>query len=131
MKFSAFSTQLQPASRIADQLLGDCTEHAVLLCAMLRGRGIPARVASGFVFVPQLSAFAPHLWTEAWVDGLWLPLDSTVSSEVTPPLLLKAGDSPLSNDISSGAALFAPLLSLCGQAEVLILENQPERRVSK
>ncbi|MEY3458894.1 MAG: hypothetical protein RL215_2051 [Planctomycetota bacterium] len=128
MKFSAFSTQLQPASQIADRLQGDCTEHAVLLCAMLRGRGIPARVASGFVFVPQLSAFAPHLWTEAWVDGLWLPLDSTVSSEVALPLLLKAGDSPLSNDISSGAALFMPLLSLCGQAEVLLLEDEPEQR---
>ena len=125
MQFSAFTTQLQPASRVAARLQGDCTEQTLLLCALLRGRGVPARAAAGFVYVPQLNAFAPHLWTEAWVDGVWQPLDSTVPTEVRLPLLLKVTDSPLNNDLSGSVSLFAPLLSLCGQAEVVISELQP------
>ncbi|MEY3172299.1 MAG: hypothetical protein RLZZ436_212 [Planctomycetota bacterium] len=123
MQFSAFTTQLQPASRVAAKLLGDCTEHTVLLCALLRSRGIPARAASGFVYVPQLSAFAPHLWTEALVDGSWLPLDSTIPPEAAFPLLLKVGDSPLGDDLSGSVALFAPLLPLCGQVEISVLSE--------
>ncbi|MFM7040141.1 MAG: transglutaminase-like domain-containing protein [Planctomycetaceae bacterium] len=121
LQFSAFTTQLQPASRVAATLRGDCTEHTVLLCSLLRSRGIPARAASGFAFVPQLTAFAPHLWTEAFVDGVWMPLDSTIPAEAVSPLLLKVADSPLNNDLSGGVALFAPLLPLCGQVEITVL----------
>ena len=125
MQFSAFTTQLQPASRVAARLQGDCTEQTLLLCALLRGRGIPARAAAGFVYVPQLNAFAPHLWTEAWLEGMWFPLDSTMPPEVPQPLLLKVTDSPLNNDLSGSVSLFAPLLSLCGQAEVVLSDLQP------
>jgi transglutaminase-like putative cysteine protease len=123
LQFSAFTTQLQPASRVAATLRGDCTEHTVLLCALLRSRGIPARAASGFAFVPQLTAFAPHLWTEAFVDGVWMPLDSTIPAEAAMPLLLKTADSPLNNDLSGGVTLFAPLLPLCGQVEITVLNE--------
>lgn len=121
LQFSPFTTQLQPASRVAATLRGDCTEHTVLLCSLLRCRGIPARAASGFAFVPQLNAFAPHLWTEAFVDGVWMPVDSTIPAEAAMPLLLKVADSPLNNDLSGGVALFAPLLPLCGQVEITVL----------
>lgn len=123
VQFSAFTTQLQPASRVAAKLQGDCTEHTVLLCALLRSRGIPARAASGFAYVPQLTAFAPHLWTEALVDGVWLPLDSTIPAEAAMPLLLKVADSPLSNDLSGSVSLFAPLLPLCGQVSVAVISE--------
>lgn len=66
VQFSAFTTQLQPASRVAAKLQGDCTEHTVLLCALLRSRGIPARAASGFAYVPQLTAFAPTCGQRLW-----------------------------------------------------------------
>lgn len=60
---------------------GDCSEHAVLLCALLRAEGIPARVASGLVyadsFAGQRNVFAWHMWTQALVDGLWIDLDAT------------------------------------------------------
>ena len=32
---------------------GDCSEHAVLLTALLRARGIPARVSHGLVYLEQ------------------------------------------------------------------------------
>jgi len=121
LQFSAFTTQLQPASRVAAKLQGDCTEHTVLLCALLRDRGIPARAASGFAYVPQLTAFAPHLWTEALVDGVWMPLDSTIPQEAPMPLLLKAADSSLNDDLSGSVSLFAPLLPLCGHVSITVL----------
>ena len=39
------------AAEVARSREGDCTEHAVLLAALARARGIPARVAMGLVYV--------------------------------------------------------------------------------
>ncbi len=53
---------------------GDCTEHAVLLAACCRARGIPARLVAGIV--PNGGQMSFHLWTEAYL-GSWIPLDAT------------------------------------------------------
>ena len=61
---------------------GDCTEHAVLLAALLRSSGIPSRVATGLVyadrFAGQRDIFAWHMWTQALFDGRWVDLDATL-----------------------------------------------------
>ncbi len=73
---------------VASRASGDCTEHAVLLAAMLRHRGIPARVASGLVFIPGPGngIFGFHMWTQALMagdDGLvWRDLDATIDPDV-------------------------------------------------
>ncbi len=59
---------------------GDCTEDAVLLAALARAAGIPARVASGLAYERSAyhgtaSAFFPHAWTIAYVDGAWRSFD--------------------------------------------------------
>ena len=75
------------ASEVARTRTGDCTEHAVLLAALLRSRGIPARVVSGLIygeeFVGQRGIFGYHLWTRAWLPdaegrGRWVDLDATL-----------------------------------------------------
>jgi transglutaminase-like putative cysteine protease len=53
---------------------GDCTEHAVLLAACCRARGIPARLVAGIV--PNGAQMSFHLWTEVYL-GSWIPLDAT------------------------------------------------------
>ncbi len=53
---------------------GDCTEHAVLLAACCRARGIPARLVAGFVPLNDRTVF--HLWTEVYLGG-WVSLDAT------------------------------------------------------
>jgi transglutaminase-like putative cysteine protease len=59
---------------------GDCTEHAVLLAALARAAGIPARVATGLtyttVFGNRRHVFVPHAWVFAWVDGRWQGFDA-------------------------------------------------------
>jgi transglutaminase-like putative cysteine protease len=61
---------------------GDCTEHAVLLAALVRALGIPARVATGIAYAPQFGAqrdvFVPHAWVMAWIDGKWRGLDAAL-----------------------------------------------------
>ncbi len=123
MRFSPFSTQLIPATTIARKLEGDCTEHAVLLCTLLRSQGIPSRVAAGFVYVVEGPAFAPHMWVEALVDGVWMPLDSTRGDREPVPGYLKVSESALSDDASGAASLFAPLLDFAGRVTVEVLPD--------
>lgn len=74
------------ASEVARNPVGDCTEHAVLLAAMLRAEGIPSRGVNGLIFIDQFGdgarVFAYHMWTQALVkddDGrlVWLDLDGS------------------------------------------------------
>ena len=73
------------ASEVARTRAGDCSEHAVLLAAMLRGAKIPSRTVSGLVyvdnFVGQNDIFGYHMWTQAWLgDGRWVDLDATMNT---------------------------------------------------
>lgn len=125
LRVSPFSTAMQPASQILKTMRGDCTEHAVLLSTLMRCQGIPSRVAVGFVYVPNPSAFVPHMWTEAFVEGKWIPFDSTRGSVGVGVTHLKVSESVLSDDIGSGTTLFIPLLSFLGRAAVdAVSENQ-------
>merc|ERR1719261_1398662 len=47
------STAYASASETARSGSGDCTEHAVLLAAVVKARGLPARVCHGLVYVEQ------------------------------------------------------------------------------
>ena len=47
---------------------GDCNEHAVLLTALARAAGIPARVVAGVVYLED--GFYYHAWNELWLGAL-------------------------------------------------------------
>ena len=96
------STAYASASETARTGSGDCTEHAVLLAAVLKARHIPARVCHGLVYVEDGGSaisgeatvgadghvsrgssdkpgqFGWHMWTQGLVDGRWLDLDATL-----------------------------------------------------
>jgi transglutaminase-like putative cysteine protease len=69
-----------PAGEVARQLRGDCRQYALLMTALCRAEGIPARTALGLLYVEKgrrpLMGF--HMWTEVWIDGQWLGLDGTL-----------------------------------------------------
>lgn len=65
---------------------GDCSEHAVLLAAMLRAAGIPAKVCIGYLY--YRGAWAGHAWAAAWV-GSWVDLDATLGDGVADAARIK------------------------------------------
>lgn len=77
------------ASEVARTAQGDCSEHAVLLAALLRAAEIPSRTVSGLVYVEQFlgqaGVFGYHMWTQAWLDGgnggRWVDLDATLDHD--------------------------------------------------
>ncbi len=115
---SAFSTSLRPSSDVARTMSGDCTEAAVLLASMMRAARIPSRVVIGFVYVERAAIFAGHMWTEAYIDGSWIPFDATTGAEGVGVTHLRIIDSSLPDSVTSGTILFLPLLKFMGQAKI-------------
>lgn len=79
------ATAFASASETVRNRRGDCTEHAVLLAAALRAKGIGSRVVNGLVWIPagngRDGAYLWHMWTQAVIDGRWTDLDATLSPE--------------------------------------------------
>lgn len=86
------------ASKVARTRSGDCTEHAVLLAALARVHGLPARLVMGVVLVIEgddISGYG-HAWTEVHHEGSWQLLDGTAPESVD----------------DAGEAFYLPLMSL-------------------
>ncbi|MDX2130959.1 MAG: transglutaminase-like domain-containing protein [Planctomycetota bacterium] len=73
------------ASEVARRREGDCSEHGVLLAALLRAEGIPSRVVAGLIYADEFAGatdiFGYHMWTQALVEingePRWIDLDAT------------------------------------------------------
>ncbi len=113
-----FTTALATAAEVARSRQGDCSEHAVLLAALLRARQIPARVVVGLVYVPPLAAFGYHMWNEAWIDGGWLPLDATQGQGGTGVGHIKLADDDLG--AANAATSFLPVVQVMGRLEIAV-----------
>jgi hypothetical protein len=120
-----FSTALASAAEVARSLQGDCTEHAVLLAAMLRGRNIPSRIAVGLVYIEPLAAFGGHMWTEALLGDHWVPLDATLAlgQGGTGAAHIKLADSSFADNGPSPMTTFLPLLHVMGKIELTVVES--------
>ncbi|MDR1291591.1 MAG: lasso peptide biosynthesis protein, partial [Planctomycetaceae bacterium] len=89
IRSSSLSFGFASSSEVLRTRRGDCTERAVLLAALCRKKGIPARVVLGLAYsnqqnkndnntestTPNKMVF--HLWNEVYVEGIWRPLDAT------------------------------------------------------
>ena len=73
-RFSSAHLSAREALRLKE---GDCSEYSVLLAALERAKGIPARVVTGFRYSPASGTFVAHAWTEALVRGRWTLVDAT------------------------------------------------------
>jgi hypothetical protein len=117
------ATAFACASETARTNTGDCSEHGVLLCAMLRAQGIPARVAMGLVYVDQFMGengiFGWHMWTQALIDGQWVDLDATLPVRYNAAHVL-TNTSSLSDGL--GAADMASILQLIGNVDIEVID---------
>lgn len=79
VKDISLSVGYASATEVAASRRGDCTEFAVLCAAMCRAAGIPAKVTVGVAYVNDFegkTGFGGHAWTEAYIGGKWVGLDS-------------------------------------------------------
>jgi transglutaminase-like putative cysteine protease len=115
-----YSTAMATASEVAASRSGDCTEHGVLLTALLRVRKIPSRVVVGLVYVPSLQAFGGHMWTEAFVNGRWAAIDATLARGRGDAMHIKTADSALENSGALPIESFLPLIHSMGRMTVKV-----------
>jgi len=124
VKQKNFSTLLASAAEVAQNLSGDCTEHATLLAAMARSQGIPARVAVGLVYIGSEAALGGHMWTEVFVNGTWVPLDGTLGRGGVGASHLKFADSNLDEDGPVPVSSFVTLMAVLGKMKVEIVSAE-------
>ncbi|MCK7594152.1 transglutaminase-like domain-containing protein [Pseudomarimonas salicorniae] len=84
------------AAEVIELREGDCTEHAVLLAALARAQGIPARVVTGLAYAPgyagRQDVFVPHAWVMAWIDDRWKGYDAALPAFGAAHIGLAMGD---------------------------------------
>lgn len=97
---------------------GDCTEHAVLLAALLRAAGIPSRVVVGITY--WRSGFMYHMWTEAFLRDGWTTLDATIGGDFVDATHIALAASPL--DSPSATEPFLSLVNVVGNISIEVEE---------
>lgn len=123
IRVKGLSTALASAAEVAETLEGDCTEHAMLLAAMLRAERIPSRVCVGLVHAPQVSGFAGHMWTEAWIRDRWVPLDATLAKGGIGRGHLKISHSDMGENAPAPITSFLPLMKILGKLQIEIVRQ--------
>ena len=115
-----FAIAFAPASEVARNLSGDCSEHAVLAAAMCRAVGIPSRVAVGLLYVDnesqQLKGFGYHVWHEVYVNQRWVALDSSWDQSSVDATHIKLADTSLEGVAPFEA--FLPIARIQGKLEI-------------
>ena len=116
----SYSRSFDLASRVAASGEGDCTEHAVLLAALARASGYPARVVFGNLILDLdegLFAFG-HAWTEIHTDDAWQIRDATLPNQA--PALRQARYIPLGSLANEGPSYVLSLVETMSAMPVRI-----------
>lgn len=99
-KIPTFS--IPSAVSVMKEKKGDCNEHSVLLAAMLRAAGIPARMSVGLLYLPPQGIFSSdkggfyyHAWVEAYISGNWHAFDPTIGQNYPDATHIKLIDGDL------------------------------------
>jgi hypothetical protein len=90
----AYGASHDRASEVLDAGKGDCTEHSILLVAMARALGIPARQVYGLVYARYADgkdALYWHAWAEVRSAGEWIPVDPIFGQPVADATHLALG----------------------------------------
>ena len=96
------------ALEVLERREGDCSEHATLTAALCRAIGIPAQIATGYIyvdsFVGEEDIFGGHAWCMVYLKDTWYGIDATRAPDgySAAHILVGAGD--------GGVVDFLPLL---------------------
>ncbi len=119
-----FSKGFLSAAQVAQELHGDCTEHAVLLAAVARARGIPCRLVSGLVYSTQSGkpVMAYHMWNEMWIAGKWIPADAVAGQFPASPDRIAVTQTALADDNPYNELL--DVFKIMGKIQIELLDVQ-------
>lgn len=120
------SVGMASASEVARMKQGDCTEHAVLLAAMLRAIDIPSRVACGLAYIDwfmgQRNVFGFHMWAQGYVEGKWVDFDAAMGdSGFDATHITIAVDELVSPNAEATSLAIMPLM---GRLKIEVLETR-------
>jgi hypothetical protein len=99
------------ALAVLHAMKGDCNEHTQLYVALVRSLGIPARVATGLLYVN--GKFYYNAWAEVWL-GDWVAVDPTFGEFPADAAHLRF--------VLDGLSRQSELLQLMGNLKIKVLE---------
>lgn len=112
------------ASDVCRSRKGDCSEHAVLLAALGRIKGLPSRVAVGLAYVPlfgkQNDIFGFHMWTQFYINGTWVDVDAALRETDCSPTRIAFGVSSMNE--SAMAQMSFKLMEVIGRIDLKVEE---------
>ena len=108
------SVTVPSAREVLASRRGDCNEHAVLLAALARAAGIPARVIAGAVYAND--GFYYHAWNELWV-GAWVSADAVFDQLPADATHVKLIEGGLERQVA--------LAGIIGQLAFAVVEEMP------
>jgi hypothetical protein len=108
------SVTVPSAREVLASRRGDCNEHAVLLAALARAAGLPARVVAGAVYAND--GFYYHAWNELWV-GAWVSADAVFDQLPADATHVKLIDGGLEQQVA--------LAGVIGRLGFAVVEEAP------
>ena len=112
-----------PATATLESRAGDCTEHSVLLSALLRSVGIPTRLVDGVVVDGGRAGY--HEWVEVQIDQEgFVPADPTFGEFPASPLRLKLAEGSSSPEGLLGLGVAAGRM-LRPEVRIEVLSSSP------
>jgi hypothetical protein len=99
------------APEVAGNPKGDCTEHTVLMIALLRCLGVPARAVFGWAGVDMgdQASLGLHAWVEVKIGKRWIPMDPTFDQSPAGAFRVTTGTSSLNSLAELGWDIGLPL----------------------
>jgi transglutaminase-like putative cysteine protease len=101
-----------PAIATLESRSGDCTEHSVLMSALLRALGLPTRIVDGVVVDGVNAGY--HEWVEVDLGQGFIAVDPTFNAWPAGPQRLKLAEGSTSPDEHLGLSLAAARLLQSG-----------------
>ena len=95
---------------------GDCNEHAVLMAAMARAAGIPARVETGLVYLN--GRFYYHAWNLLYL-GKWVTADAVYNQLPADVTHIR---------FTSGSRQQSDLMGVLGRVQIEVIDLEPISR---
>ncbi|MCX7991173.1 MAG: transglutaminase-like domain-containing protein [Proteobacteria bacterium] len=79
---------------------GECEAHSMLTAGLLRSLGIPAKIVGGITYSEENKGFLYHAWNEVYLNGYFVPVDSTFGEYPANPTHIKLTEEENTEDIS-------------------------------